>query len=222
MPMMSWQPRTMERNPFIAGPRVRPELHREDVERERQPELDRRLPERVVDRVVVVGLAGLTGHHHAAQTGVGDGVDVGDAVVDGAHRGLPATEQPIGAVPRSTPRSSGCRPGSTRACSRSRDGCRAASRRSGRSPRPRRRRGPGRRCGRLGSHPLRCSSSKPTPATVIFSGGLPAAATRPERDRALHAVDDEHVAVGLGGRRSAAPCRATRRRCSRGRCRAPR
>ena len=66
--MMSWQPRMIDRKPFIFGPRAGRGLARgQDVERERQPELDRRLPERVVDRRVVVLDRGIAGHHHAAQ-----------------------------------------------------------------------------------------------------------------------------------------------------------
>ena len=59
----------------------------EDVERERQAELDRRFPELVVDRRVVVLDRRLAGHHHAAQAERLDRLDVLDAF-------LPASASP--------------------------------------------------------------------------------------------------------------------------------
>src|SRR5947208_7442268 len=68
----------------------------QDVERQRQPELDRRLPERVVHRGVVVLDRGIAGHHHAAEAQRCDRLEILDALLGGAHRGLPAAEEPVG------------------------------------------------------------------------------------------------------------------------------
>jgi hypothetical protein len=67
-----------------------------DVEGERQLEVDRRLVERRVDRVVVVGHRRVPGQHHAAQAELPDLPEIADAVVHGAHRGLPDAQQPLG------------------------------------------------------------------------------------------------------------------------------
>jgi hypothetical protein len=69
----------------------------EDVEAERQAEVDRRFPELVERGGVVVGLAPRqAGHHHAAQAGRFDRLHVGDALFRRTHRGLPDAEQALG------------------------------------------------------------------------------------------------------------------------------
>src|SRR5438874_710823 len=68
---------------------------REDVEGERQPEVDRRLPEVVVRRRIVVLDARVAGHHHAAEPHRRDRPDVLDALRGRAHRGLSDAEQAV-------------------------------------------------------------------------------------------------------------------------------
>ena len=68
---------------------------RQDVERQRQLERDGGLPERIVGRVVVVLLAGIARHHHAAKAHRLDALEVVDAFLDGAHGGLPAADQAV-------------------------------------------------------------------------------------------------------------------------------
>ena len=76
-------PRTIDRKLFIFGPR-RPWPRAVRMwKRQRQPELDAASQNGVVDRVVVVLLgARRAGHHHAAQPGGLDLLEVGDALVD--------------------------------------------------------------------------------------------------------------------------------------------
>ena len=74
-----------------------------------------------------------------------------------------------------------------------------------------------------GSQPPRCRSSKSTPSTVISSAGLPAAATRPIGTGLRHAGDDEQVAglvvvVHVRGAGRGTPGRCGRRRCRAARC----
>ncbi len=66
------------------------------MEGERQPEVDRRLVEGRVDRVVVVGHRRVPGQHHAAQAELPDLPEIADAVVHRAHRGLPDAQEPVG------------------------------------------------------------------------------------------------------------------------------
>ena len=89
--------RVQLRTPHRAGVR-RVGAAREDVERRREAELDDRVPELVVHRVVVVGDAGIAGQHHAAHPLRLDRLEVGDGVVGGAHRGLPEANEPVGCV----------------------------------------------------------------------------------------------------------------------------
>ena len=62
----------------------------------RQLELHDRVPELVVHRVVPVGDPREAGEHHPAQTARLDPLEIRDAVLGGAHRGLPESDQPIG------------------------------------------------------------------------------------------------------------------------------
>ena len=65
------------------------------MERQRQLERDGGLPERIVGRVVVVLLAGIARHHHAAKAHRLDALEVVDAFLDGAHRGLAEPDQAV-------------------------------------------------------------------------------------------------------------------------------
>src|SRR5262245_3798091 len=74
--------------------------HGQDVEREREAEVDGRLPERVVHRVVVVLVLRHPGHHHAAQPQLADPLEIGDRLGDAAHRRLSDPEQTLGVAAR--------------------------------------------------------------------------------------------------------------------------
>ena len=71
---------------------------REDMERQRQFERDRRLPERIEGRVVIVLLAGIARHHHALETHCLDRLEVGDAFLDRADRGLAQAHEAPGVM----------------------------------------------------------------------------------------------------------------------------
>ena len=70
-------------------------LRSQDVEAQRQVELDGGLPERVVHRRVVVLHRRQARHHHPAQPQCLDGLQVLDALLRGAHRGLAAAQEPV-------------------------------------------------------------------------------------------------------------------------------
>ena len=102
---MSWFPRMIPRNPLSFGTAelVAAEgvaAAGQDVERQRQADVERGLPEGVVDRVVVVGDLWDPGHHHPAQPQGGDGLELGDALLGRPHGRLPQPDQPVRCMPR--------------------------------------------------------------------------------------------------------------------------
>ncbi len=97
--MMSWQPRMMreeavELGPARLGQRV-VAARGQDVEGERHLERDRRLPERIEGWIVVVLLAGIARHHHAAKAHRLDAFEILDALLDRAHRRLAEPDQAV-------------------------------------------------------------------------------------------------------------------------------
>src|SRR5262249_52806947 len=66
----------------------------QDMKAQRHLQLDRCFPELVVDRAIVVLYYGKTGHHHAPQTHGLDPLEILDAFVGRAHRGLPQPQKP--------------------------------------------------------------------------------------------------------------------------------
>src|SRR5439155_24353648 len=71
-------------------------LRSQDVERQRQAELDRRIPEFGVDRAIVILDSRVAGHHHAPETHRLDLPQVLDSFRRRSHRSLPAAEKPLG------------------------------------------------------------------------------------------------------------------------------
>jgi len=65
------------------------------METDGKVEIDRRLPERVVTRVVVVLDFRIAGNHHAAKALAFDLLEFRDSLFDRPHRGLPDTEQTL-------------------------------------------------------------------------------------------------------------------------------
>ena len=195
---------------------------REDVERRRHTEIDDRVPELVVHRVVVILLRRDARQH--------------DALADRAPssprgRGSP----PRACAPRSGPvrsdararsrrtrRSNGCTRRSTRAGSRRRGSCTAACRPTDRSLPRRRRRCPGRRGARQGpsrratDHRIACRCRA---APLRWVG--PAAATSQNGTRLLP-LSINMTSPSARGSACAARGRGTSDRCDRRRCRAAR
>src|SRR3984893_9696347 len=68
----------------------------QDMEAERKPEIDRCLPERVVDCAVIVLELRIARHHHALEAEVLDMAKVLDTLLDRAHRGLSHADQAVG------------------------------------------------------------------------------------------------------------------------------
>ena len=97
MPMMSWQPRMIDMNALSLGPRVlNVSLRaREDVERQRQLQIDGGLPERRRTSDRRSPRPRVPRHHHAAQAERLDALQIADPVVDRAHRGLADAEQTV-------------------------------------------------------------------------------------------------------------------------------
>jgi hypothetical protein len=84
---------------FMNGPRARERLRRrEDVERERQPDLDGGVPERIVDSVVVVVHAGHAGQHDAAEAERLDLAQVLDALFRRPHAVWPTPISRVGSA----------------------------------------------------------------------------------------------------------------------------
>ena len=157
----------------------------QDVERQRQPELDGRAPERVPARVVVVAVRRGRRRRRAASRRAARArlMRSRSAMpsVDAAQRGLADADEAARRAAPGTRRSRGCTRRSRPSCSRRRGGCRAASRPTGRAPRRRRRRGPARRrrADRIPAAGVQLFPADVQSNGPIFSAGRPAAATIP-------------------------------------------
>ena len=68
------------------------------MERQRHPERDRGFPARIERGVVVVLLSGIAGHHHALEAHRLDVLEIGNALLDRADRGLAHADQAPGGM----------------------------------------------------------------------------------------------------------------------------
>ena len=94
---MSWQPaddREERVEPGPPGLEAVP-LAGEDVERQGQGEVGRRLVEGIVDGIVIVAHRRVAGHHHAPEAEGPDLAQVLDALLHRAHGRLPDADEPV-------------------------------------------------------------------------------------------------------------------------------